>query len=159
MPECGIAFQVLCEKIPCGFELLADETEAEEPSPHCIFGILNLRLFGAGGLDHHRHLAQCEAKLDVAFQFPCVKPAPTLCVGVCKLEASEFHRSVGEAGVVVEHMVTAAVVMPVPAFVGVILVPNVCKGVHCLGLLAVQPFEEIMVDRPAVAVDSALVKP
>ena len=158
MSECGVAIQVLGQKLSGGCELVSNEAEAEEPGSHGVFRIFDLRLFGAGGLDHHRHLAQCEAKLNVAFQFSCVKSASAFFVGVGELEASKLDRAVGEAGVVVEHMVAAAVVMLVSALVAVTIVPNVCQGIHRLGLSAVQLGKEILVDRVAVAVDAATVK-
>ena len=158
MSECGVAVQVLGQQFSGGCELVTDEAEAKEPGSHGVFRILNLGFFGAGGLDHLCHLAQCEAKLDVAFQFSCVKSASAFLVGVGELEASELDRAVGEAGVVVEHMVSAAVVMLVSAFVAVAIVPNVCQGIHRLGLSAVQLRKEILVDRVAVAVDAVAVK-
>lgn len=158
MSECGVAVQVLGQKLSGGCELVTDEAETEEPSSHGVFRILDLGFFGAGGLDHHRHLAQCKAKLNVAFQFSGVKSASAFLVGVGELEASKLDRAVGEAGVVVEHMVAAAVVMLVSALVAVTIVPNVCKGIHRLGLSAVQLGKEILVDRVAVAVDAAAVE-
>lgn len=101
MSECGVAIQVLGQKFSGGCELVSDEAEAKEPGSHGVFRILDLRLFGAGSLDHHRHLAQCEAKLNVAFQFSGVKSASAFFVGVGELEASKLDRAVGEAGVVV----------------------------------------------------------
>lgn len=158
MSECGVAVQVLGQKLSGGCELVTDEAEAEEPGSHGVFRILNLGVFGAGSLDHHRHLAQCEAKLNVAFQFSGVKSASAFLVGVGELEASKLDRAVGEAGVVVEHMVAAAVVMLVSALVAVTIVPNVCQGIHRLRLSAVQLGKEILVDRVAVAVDAAAVE-
>ncbi len=87
-----------------------------------------------------------------------MKSASAFLVGVGELEASKLDRAVGEAGVVVEHMVAAAVVMLVSALVAVTIVPNVCKGIHRLGLSAVQLGKEILVDRVAVAVDAAAVE-
>ena len=58
----------------------------------------------------------------------------------------------------IKHMVAAAVVMLGSAFVAVAIVPNVCQGIHRLRLSAVQLLEEVLVDRPAVVADSALVK-
>lgn len=158
MSECGVAVQVLGQKFSGGCELVTDEAEAEEPGSHGIFRILNLGFFGAGGLDHHRHLAQCKTKLNVAFQFSGVKSTLAFCGRVGELEASELDRAVGEAGVVVEHMVAAAVVMLVSAFVAVSIVPNVCQSIHRLGLSAVQLLEEILVHCVAVAVDAVAVK-
>ena len=158
MSEGGVAVQVLGQKFSGGCELVTDEAKAKEPGSHGVFGILNLGFFGAGGLDHLCHLAQCKAKLNVAFQFSGVKSASAFLVGVGKLEASELDRTVGEAGVVVEHMVAAAVVMLVSAFVSVAIVPNVSQGIHRLGLSAVQLGKEILVDRVAVAVDAVAVE-
>ena len=158
MSECGVAVQVLGQQFSGGCKLVTDEAEAKEPGSHGVFRILNLGFFRAGGLDHLCHLAQCKAKLDVAFQFSGVKSTSAFLVGVGELEASELDRAVGEAGVVVEHMVAAAVVMLVSAFVAVAIVPNVCQGIHCLRLSAVQLRKEILVDRVAVAVDAAAVK-
>lgn len=158
MSEGGVAVQVLCQKLSGGCELVTNEAEAQEPGSHGVFRILNLGFFGAGSLDHHRHLAQCEAKLNVAFQFSSVKSSSAFPVGVGKLEASKLDRAVGEAGVVVEHMVAAAVVMLASAFVAVTIVPNVCQGIHRLGLSAIQLGKEILVDRVAVAVDAVAVE-
>lgn len=158
MSEGGVAVQVLGQQFSGGCELVTDEAEAKEPGSHGVFRIFNLGFFRAGGLDHLCHLAQCEAKLDVAFQFSGVKSASAFLVGVGELEASELDRAVGEAGVVVEHMVAAAVVMLVSAFVAVAIVPNVCQGIHRLGLSAVQLRKEILVNRVAVAVDAAAVE-
>ena len=41
--------------------------EKQDCHSHGVFGILNLGFFGACGLDHLCHLAQCKAKLNVAF--------------------------------------------------------------------------------------------
>ena len=98
MSECGVAVQVAGQKLSGGCELVTDEAEPEEPGSHGVFRILDLGFFGAGGFDHQRHLAQCEAKLNVAFQFACVKPASALCVRVCELEASELNRGKAQSG-------------------------------------------------------------
>ena len=158
MSECSIAFQVLSQKLSGGGELVSDKTEAKKPSPHGVFRILDLWLFGACGFDHHRHLTQCEAKLDVTLEFACVKPALAFCGGVSKLEASELNRAVCEASVIVEHMVATAVVMLVSAFVAVAIVPDVCEGIHRLGFSAVQLAKEVFVDCMAVVADAASVK-
>lgn len=158
MSEGGISVQVLGQKLSGGCELVTDETEAKEPSSHGVFRIFDLGFFGACGLDHHCHLAQCKAKLNVAFKFPSVKSASAFSVRIGELEASELDRSVGEAGVVVKHMVSAAVVMLVSAFVAVSIVPNVCQGIHRLRLSAVQLGKEFLVDRVAVVVDAVAVE-
>ena len=158
MSECGVAVQVAGQKLSGGCELITDKSEAEEPGSHGVFRIIDLGFLGAGGLDHQGHLAQCEAKLNVAFQFPGVKSALAFLAGVGELEASEFDGAVGEASVVVEHMVATAVVMLVSAFVTVAIVPNIRQGIHRLGLAAVQLFKEILVDRVAVAADAVAVQ-
>lgn len=57
-----------------------------------------------------RGLAECQAKLNVAFQLSGVKSALSGFGGVVELEKSELNRALGEGRVEVEHMVTAAVI-------------------------------------------------
>ena len=51
----------------CG-EFLSDEPQPEEPSPHGVLGVVGLLGLGAGALEALGHLAEGQAKLDVAFQ-------------------------------------------------------------------------------------------
>src|SRR5699024_7485278 len=98
------------QDVSCGFELPADKAQAKEPGAHGVFGVLILLGLGAGGAHRLGHLAESQAKLDVAFQLPSVKAiAPSVRRGV-KLEKPELDRAFGEGGVEVEHMVAATVV-------------------------------------------------
>ena len=139
------------EELSCGLEFVADETEAEEPGPHGVFGVLVLLGLGAGGLDRLGHLAQGQAKLDVAFELPGVKAIlPSVCRGV-KLEKPKLDRALRKGGVEVEHVVARVVVMLVPAAPGGLgVVPDVRKGCHRFGLALVELPEEVRVDRLAV---------
>lgn len=94
--ESGVAGQVAGQDISGGFKLFADETQAEEPSPHCVFGVLILLGLRAGGSDFLGHLAQCQAKLDVALELACVDSALAGAVGGVELEKPELDRSLGE---------------------------------------------------------------
>ena len=62
-----------------------------------------LRL-GAFGADFLCYLAQGEAKLDVALQLSGMKAVLLAACGGIELEKSEFHRSFGEGGVEVQHI-------------------------------------------------------
>ena len=74
------------------------------------------------------HLAQGQAKLNVAFELSCVDAAPTLCGRLVKLEEPELDCPFGKGGVEVEHMVAAVVVVVAPAAACAVAgVPNVRK--------------------------------
>mgnify|MGYP007025271914 CR=1 FL=1 len=76
-----------------------------------------------------RHLAECEAELDVALELPCVEAAPAPVARFVELEEPELDRAFGEGCVVIEHMVAAVVVVLVPAVAcAVACVPDVRKG-------------------------------
>ena len=159
MTESCVTVQVACQNFSRRGKFLANESKPEKPSPHGVFWILDLRLFGACTLYRLCHLAQCKAKLDVAFQLSGVKSTPTLAIRIGELEASEFDGTVGEASVVIQHSVSAVVVMGISVFVAVVGVPDVRQILHRLRLAAVQPFEEIWVNRSAVVADAVAVKP
>ena len=75
-----------------------------------------------------------------------------------KLEKSEFNGSLCKSRMVVQHMVSAFVVMSVPSVVSSVLdVPEVFEFLHRLRLSAVEFLEEIPVYRLAVAVCPAVV--
>lgn len=65
MPESGIAAQAPGKDFPGRFEFLPDESQAEQPCPHCVPGVLVLLGPGAGALSYLSHLAQGQAQLDV----------------------------------------------------------------------------------------------
>lgn len=159
MTESCVTVQVACQNFSRRGKFLANESQSEKPSPHGVFRILDLRLFWACTLHHLCHLAQCKAKLDVAFQLSGVKPALALAIRIGELEASEFDGTVGEASVVIQHSVSAVVVMGISVFVAVVGVPDVRQIFHSLRLAAVQPSKEIWVNCPAVVADAVAVKP
>ena len=90
------------------------------------------------------HLAEREAKLNVALELSCVKSVlPAVCGGV-ELEKSELDCAFGKGGVEIQHMVAAFVVVVTSAVVCVLtVVPNVRKSSHCGGLSAVDSFQNL----------------
>ena len=91
------------EEISCGLEFVADETKAEEPGPHGVFGVLVLLGLGACGPDVLGKLAERKAKLNVALQLSGVDAVlPAVRRGV-ELEKPELDRPFCEGGVVVEE--------------------------------------------------------
>ncbi|TYR06325.1 hypothetical protein BEK95_00530 [Enterococcus faecium] len=159
VPEGCISSKVAGQEISGRCELLADEAQAEEPGSHGVFGVLVLLGFGACRPHILCHLAQRQAKLNVAFELSCVDAAPALCGRLVKLEEPELDCSFGKGGVEVEHMVAAVVVMLVPAVACAVAgVPDVRKLRHRLGLSAVDLGEEVGVYRAAVAAHAAAVE-
>lgn len=159
MTESCVTVQIARQNFSRRGKFLANESQPEKPSPHGVFRILDLRLFWACTLHRLCHLAQCKAKLDVAFQLSCVKSTPAFAIRIGELEASEFDGAVGKAGMVVQHSVSAVVVMGISVFVAVVGVPDVCQTFHRLRLAAIQSAKEIRVNRPAVVADAVAVKP
>ena len=141
------------QDVSCGLELLADETQAEEPGAHCVFGVFGLLGLGAGRPYHLGHLAEGQAKLNVAFQLSGVEAVALAVRRLVKLEKPELNRTLGEGGVEVEHMVAAVIVVLASTVVGVLAsVPNVCELRHGAGLFAVELVQEPLVNCAAVAV-------
>ena len=145
------------QDISCSFELLTDEAQAEEPGAHGVFGILGLLGLGACGSHGLCHLAEGQAKLNVAFQLSGVEAVALAVRRLVKLEKPELNRAFGEGGVEVEHMVAAIVVVLASAVVSVLAsVPNIRKLRHGAGLFAVELVQEPLVNRAAVAAASVL---
>ena len=92
MPEGGISGQPLGQDFSCGGEFLSNEAQPEEPGSHGVLGIFVLLGFGAGGADFLCHLAQGQAKLDVALQLSGVKVVLLAVCGSIELEEAEFER-------------------------------------------------------------------
>ena len=91
-------------------------------------GVLVLLGLGAGASDFLCHLAQGQAKLDVALELSGMKAVLLAACGSIELEKSEFHRAFGEGCVEVQHVVAAAVVVLASAVVLILAsVPNVCQ--------------------------------
>ena len=153
-PEGGVSVKALGEKVSRGFEFVPDESESYQPSPHGESGILGLHSSRERGLLCFRGLAECQAKLNVAFQLSGVKPALAGFGGVVELEKSELNRALGEGRVEVEHMVAAAVVVCAPEIVAEGRVPNLRKLAHRGGLCSVQLSQEGGVDRFAVTAEA-----
>ncbi len=159
MPEGCISSKVAGQEISGRCELLADEAHAKEPGSHGVLGVF--ALLGLGACRPHIlcHLAQGQAKLNVAFELSCVDAAPTLCGRLVKLEEPELDCPFGKGGVEVEHMVAAVVVMLVPAVACAVAgVPDVRKLCHRLGLSAVDLGEKVGVYRATVAAHAAAVE-
>ncbi len=147
------------QDVSCGFKLLADEAQAEEPGAHGVFGVLVLLGLGAGGAHRLGHLAERQAKLDVALQLAGVKAVAFSVAGGIELEKPELDRALGEGGVEVEHMVAAVIVMVASAVVGALApIPNVGKVGHGGGLPAVDLFQEAGVNRAAVPAHAVMVE-
>ena len=147
------------QDVPCGFKLLANEAQAEEPGAHGVFGVFILLGFGAGGAHHLGHLAEGQAKLDVALQLAGVKAVAFSVRGGIELEKPELDRALGECGMEVEHMVAAVIVMLASAVVGALApVPDVGKVGHGGGLPAVELFQKAGVNRAAVPAHAVMVE-
>lgn len=159
MPEGGVPSQVAGQEISGRCKLPTDEAQAEEPGSHGVFGVFVLLGFGACRPHILRHLAQGQAKLNVAFELSGMDAASALCGRLVKLEEPELDRTFGKGGVKVEHMVAAVVVVVTPAVACAVAgVPDVRKLCHRLGLSAVDLGEEVWVYRAAVAAHAAAVE-
>ena len=90
MPECSVPGKFAGKEVPRRCEFLSNESEAEEPSPHGVFRILVLLRFRACRSHVLCHLAECEAKLNVAFQLPCMDAALALRCRLIELEKPEL---------------------------------------------------------------------
>ena len=93
MPEGCVPRKVAGQEIPGRCELLADEAQAEEPGSHGILGVFALLGFGACRPHILRHLAQGQAKLNVAFELSGMDAASALCGRLVKLEEPELDRT------------------------------------------------------------------
>ena len=113
--EGGVTVQASGKEVSCGLELVPDESEPQEPSSHGVFGVFVLLGFGACGAYLFRHLAECEAKLDVTLKLSCVESVLLISARCVELEEAELNRAFRKSGVGVGQMVAAAVVMLVPS--------------------------------------------
>ena len=90
MPEGGVTGKVPGKEISgCG-EFLTDKSQAQEPCAHGVFGIFILLGLGACCPHILRHLAQGQAKLDVAFELPCMDATPALFGRLIELKEPEL---------------------------------------------------------------------
>ena len=160
MAEGRVPGKVPCQDLPCGFEFLTDKAEPDQPGPHREFRVIHLGLFRACAPCCLRLCAECEAKLNVALEFPGVQAIPFVAFRAPKLEEAELDCRLCEGRVKVEHVVPAVIVVLIAsAGRSVLRVPDVCEVLHGLRLLPVDLCKEIPVDRLAVAPDPALVDP
>ena len=102
MSEGRVAVQVAGQEVSRGCEFLADEAQSEEPSAHRVLWVFGLLGLCACALDFLCHLAQCEAKLDVALELAGVDPILLAVRRRVELEKSELNGALGEGRVVVE---------------------------------------------------------
>ena len=75
-----------------------------------------------------------------------------------ELKQPEFNCAFCKSCVIVQHMVSAVVVVLISAIICTVRrIPDVCKLCHIGGLFPVQLFDELGIDRSAISVHSALV--
>ena len=159
MPEGRVPGEAPGQEISCCCELLADEAEPQEPCSHRVFRVFILLRLCARPSDVLGHLGKREAKLNVAFQLSGVDAVLPFAVRAVELEESELDGAFGECCVVVQHVVSAVIVMLASSVVCVVrVVPDLRKVCHVLRLSSVQSFKESRVDRSAVMPDPAFVK-
>lgn len=70
---CGVSGEVLGEKVSGGDELLADQSQPNQPCSHGEFRVFRLLWFRAGGSQSLCHFGKGKAKLYVAFQLSGMK--------------------------------------------------------------------------------------
>ena len=88
--ECCVSAESSGENLSCGLELIADESHPEKPCPHRVLRVLVLLGLGACKLHILGKLAECQAKLNVAFELSCVE-AVLLSISRCvELEEAEL---------------------------------------------------------------------
>ena len=143
VPPGGVSGQVLEQVCAGGLEFFADEAQPEEPAPEGVGGVVGdragrARCAYAEGLEAHGR-----AKLDVGLDLARVHGA---------VEGPELDGAFLPHRVEVEQVVAAGVVVGVCVVgpVGVV-VPNPRELLGGLGLLPVQPGEEVLVDLLAPA--------
>ena len=128
VPKSRVARKSVCEHISRCLELVTDKAKSQKPSSHCVFWIFCLLRFCTCRLNFLCHLAECQAKLNVAFKLSGVKSILLAVCGLVKLEKSEFNRSLCKGCVEVEHMVSTSIVMVTSAVVFIMaLVPYIGK--------------------------------
>ena len=96
-----VAGKVAGQEVSRCFKFLADEAEPKKPSSHCVFGVLVLLGFRACRADVLCHLAEGEAKLNVALELSGVKAVLSAAGGRVELEKAELDRALCEGRVVV----------------------------------------------------------
>lgn len=82
------------QEVAGGGEFLSDEPQPEEPSPHGVLGVVGLLGLGAGALEGFGHLAEGQAKLDVAFQLSGVEAVLAIGGRCVELKKAELNRTI-----------------------------------------------------------------
>lgn len=96
--------------------------------------------------------------MNIALELACVQAASAFFIRVCELKAPEFDCPVREAGMVVQHVVPARIVVRVP-LAELSGVPKVGKLAHRGRLTQIQPPQEVFVDRAAVMLNTRPIEP
>ena len=134
----AVPFEVPHEVVPCGFELVPDEAEAEHPAPESVSFVFGLLLLRTCAPDLLGQLAHRHAKLDHAFKLSGVQAALALGAFFVEVEAPELDGVVPvEVAVEVKHAVPCAAVV---AGLCRAVVPAPGEGLVGLRLPAVDPF-------------------
>ena len=112
-----IAIQVSCQEIPCRGKFCSHKSQSHQPCSHGKFRIFRLLWLWACCSQFLCHFGKCKAKLNVAFQLSGMKSVFLAVCRLVKLEKSEFDCSLCKGCVLVQHMVSAVVVMLISAVV------------------------------------------
>ena len=91
-PGC-VSLKVLSEEISAGFEFFSNHAQSNQPCSHCELGVLGLLWLGACCSQVLCHLAECQAKLNVALELSGVKAILSFSIRSVELEKSEFNGS------------------------------------------------------------------
>ena len=133
--------------VAAGFELIANESQAEHPAAESVLGVVGDCLAVNRFLRGHRLVYHGDAKLDGCLDLSRMKGC---------IPAAELDGSPKEKCVKVRQDVPAVVVFPCAAVFGIPVVPNIGKLLQGFGLLLVELLEETLVGFLAVA-DAPLV--
>lgn len=82
VPKSRVARKAVCEHISRCLELVTDKAKSQKPSSHCVFWIFCLLRLCTCRLNFLCNLAECQAKLNVAFKLSGVK---SILLAVCGL--------------------------------------------------------------------------
>ncbi len=86
-----VSLKVSCKEVSCCCEFVAHETQSHQPGSHCELGVFALLWLGACCSQVLCHLAERQAKLNVALELSCVKAVFLFCCRFVELEKSEFN--------------------------------------------------------------------
>ena len=100
--EGGIAFEVLGQKLACGFKFGSDHSEAVQPCGHLEFLVVGLDRLRAGALYFLGAGAEREAELDEGLQKAAVDPVLLVFGGSQEVPAAELDGFLCEGRVKVE---------------------------------------------------------